>query len=92
MAEVVERTPLSPAAGYANGRLAPTAAIRKSKWIAMSAFHLIVLQKSFWADQRKFLGPLMRFALGDVRDHMISRKSDPDPRIGAMDRCSDRNL
>ena len=29
-----------------NGSFAPTAAIRKSKWIAMSAFHLIVLQNS----------------------------------------------
>ena len=39
----------------------------------------IVLQKSFWADQRKFLGPLMRFARGDVRDHIASSKIDHGP-------------
>jgi hypothetical protein len=45
----------------------------------MSAFARIVLQKSFWADQRKFWGPLMRFALGDVRDHIISHKNHHGP-------------
>ena len=30
----------------------------------------ILLQKSFWGDERKFLEPLMRFAHGDVRDHI----------------------
>jgi hypothetical protein len=30
----------------------------------------------------------MRFARGDVRDHIISGKDDP--RIGAMELCSDR--
>jgi hypothetical protein len=30
----------------------------------------ILLQKSFWGVERKFLEPLMRFALGDVRDHV----------------------
>jgi hypothetical protein len=28
----------------------------------------ILLQKSFWGDERKFLGPLVRFVRGDVRD------------------------
>jgi hypothetical protein len=28
-----------------------------------------LLQK-FWGGERKFLEPLMRFALGDVRDHI----------------------
>src|SRR3977135_4295763 len=32
----------------------------------------ILLQKSFWGDERKFLEPLMRFAHGDVRDHIVS--------------------
>jgi hypothetical protein len=36
----------------------------------MSGLPLIVLQKSFWGVQRKFLEPLMRFARGDVRDHI----------------------
>jgi hypothetical protein len=32
-------------------------------------FWQILLQKSFWGDERKFLEPLMRFTRGDVRDH-----------------------
>jgi hypothetical protein len=28
----------------------------------------ILLQKSFWGDERKFLEPLMRFTSGDVRN------------------------
>jgi hypothetical protein len=31
-----------------------------------------VLKKSFSGDERNFLGPLMRFASGDVRDHIVS--------------------
>jgi hypothetical protein len=30
----------------------------------------ILLQNSFWGVERKFLEPLMRFARGDVRDHI----------------------
>jgi hypothetical protein len=33
----------------------------------MSALPRILLQKSFWGDDRKILEPLMRFARGDVR-------------------------
>jgi hypothetical protein len=40
------------------------------------AFGPILLQKSFWGDERKFLEPLMRFTSGDVRDHMVSLKID----------------
>jgi hypothetical protein len=36
----------------------------------------ILLQKSFWEGERKFLEPLMRFARGDVRDHIVSSKID----------------
>src|SRR5947207_12469415 len=36
----------------------------------------IVLKKSFWGDERKFLEPLMRFACGDMRDHIVSHKND----------------
>jgi hypothetical protein len=36
----------------------------------------IVLKKSFWGDERKFIGPLMRFACGDVRDHVVSHEND----------------
>jgi hypothetical protein len=43
----------------------------------------IVLKKSFLADEPKFLGPLMRFVRGDVRDHIVSPKIDQDLRGGA---------
>jgi hypothetical protein len=34
-------------------------------------FWQILLQKSFWGGERKFLEPLMRFARGDVRDLIV---------------------
>ena len=36
----------------------------------------ILLQKSFWGSERKFLEPLVRFTRGDVRDHIVSSKID----------------
>jgi hypothetical protein len=45
----------------------------------MSLQPLIVLKKSFWGDERNFLGPLMRFARGGVRDHIVSHKNDHRP-------------
>jgi len=39
----------------------------------------ILLQKSFWGRERKFLEPLMRFTRGDVRDHIVSSKIDHEP-------------
>jgi hypothetical protein len=39
----------------------------------------ILLQKSFWGDERKLLEPLMGFTSGDVRDHIISSKIDHGP-------------
>ena len=36
----------------------------------------IVLKKSFSGDDQNLLGPLMRFARGDVRDHIVSHKND----------------
>ena len=36
----------------------------------------ILLQKSFWGVEQKFLEPLMRFARGDVRDHIDWSKID----------------
>jgi hypothetical protein len=38
-----------------------------------------MLQKSFWGGERKILEPLMRFARGDVRDHIASSKIDHGP-------------
>jgi hypothetical protein len=42
-------------------------------------FAPIVLKKSFLGDERNFLGPLMRFARGDVRDHIVSQKNSHRP-------------
>jgi hypothetical protein len=42
----------------------------------------IVLKKSFWGDERNFLGPLMPFARGDVRDHIVSHKNDQGASYG----------
>ena len=39
----------------------------------------ILLQKSFWGDERNFSGPLMRSARGDVRAHIILHKNDHGP-------------
>jgi hypothetical protein len=39
----------------------------------------ILLQKSFWGGERKFLEPLMRLARGDARDHIVSSKIDHGP-------------
>ena len=39
----------------------------------------IMLQKSFWGDEPKFLEPLMRFTRGDVRDHTVLSKVDHWP-------------
>ena len=32
---------------------------------------MAVVAKIFWGDERKFFEPLMRFARGDVRDHIV---------------------
>src|SRR5438045_7377728 len=42
----------------------------------MSAIGAIVLQNSFWGDDQNFSGPLMRFARGDMMDHIVSHKND----------------
>jgi hypothetical protein len=39
----------------------------------------ILLQKSFWGGERKFLEPLMRLTRGDVRGHIVSSKIDHRP-------------
>jgi hypothetical protein len=43
------------------------------------SFVPILLQKSFWDGERKFLEPLMRFMRDDVRDHIVSSKIDHGP-------------
>jgi hypothetical protein len=36
----------------------------------------ILLKKSFWGDEQKFLEPLMRFTRSELRDHIVSSKID----------------
>jgi hypothetical protein len=45
----------------------------------MSVIEWIVLKKYFLGDRQNFLGPLMRLASGDVRDHIVSHKNDHGP-------------
>jgi hypothetical protein len=45
----------------------------------MSVLEGILVQKSFWEGERKFLEPLMRFARGEVRDHIVSSEIDHGP-------------
>jgi hypothetical protein len=50
-----------------------------------------MLQKSFWGAGQIFPGPLMRFARGDMRDHIASHKNDYGPsyrRYGVLQRRS----
>ena len=52
--------------------------------LTMSVDSGIMLQKSFWGADRKFLEPLVRFMRGDVRDHIgVHPKSITDLRSGA---------
>src|SRR6478735_6669940 len=53
--------------------------------LTLSALRRILLQKSFWGGERKFLEPLMRFTRGDVRDHI-------DLRGGVEKRRSSREV
>jgi hypothetical protein len=62
-------------------------------WAALQhvCFVPILLQKSFWSAERKFLEPLMRLAPRDVRDLIVSQKNDDGPsywRYGALQRWS----
>jgi hypothetical protein len=42
-------------------------------------FAPIMSKKSFLADKRNFLRPLMRFALGDMRDVIVPLETSSDP-------------
>jgi hypothetical protein len=42
-------------------------------------FAPILLQKHFWGDERQISGTLTRVARGDVRDHVVPRKTDHEP-------------
>jgi hypothetical protein len=41
-----------------------------------------VLQKSFWGGDQNFSGPLMPFARGDMRDHIVLHKNDHGASYG----------
>jgi hypothetical protein len=44
----------------------------------------IVLKKSFWGDERKFLELLMRFTRGDVRDPYRFGQNRPRTFVAAL--------
>jgi hypothetical protein len=44
----------------------------------------ILLQKSFWSEEQKFLEPLMRFTRGDVRDHIVFIQNRPRTLLMAL--------
>ncbi len=50
-----------------------------ASFISNVACWQILLQKSFWGDERKFLEPLMRFTCGGVRDHIVLARVDHGP-------------
>jgi hypothetical protein len=60
--------------------------------VANDRFWRIVLKMCFLAEERNFLQPLMRFALGDVRDLIVLHKTTTDLRIGPTELCSGRNV
>jgi hypothetical protein len=65
----------------------PTGIIRPARYVSKVR---ILLQKSFWDDERNFLEPLMRSECGDVRSSLFRTKTTTDLRIGATERCSGR--
>ena len=48
------------------------------------AYWQILLQKSFWGDERNFLEPLMRFTSSDVKEQMGSSQNRPGTSIVAL--------
>jgi len=80
---------------YQSGFLFQTGFVGSGKWFRRSPcddlqrirgdfrVRQILLKKSLSPDKRKFLGPLMRFAHEDVRDHIISGKKQPPIRVSA---------
>src|SRR5215207_11661573 len=54
---------------------------RREKTSRYVGFWQILLQKSFWGGELKFLEPLMRLTGGDVRDHIVSPKIDHGPPL-----------
>ena len=52
----------------------------------------IVLRKSFWGVEQKFLEPLMRLTRGDVRDHIVSSRIDHGASCGVEKRRSSREV
>src|ERR1700680_1820645 len=60
--------------------LSPIKFLHPKSLVSNFRFWQILLQKSFWGGERKFLEPLMRFTRGDVRDHIVSSKIDHGPQ------------
>jgi hypothetical protein len=50
------------------------------------------VEKVFFGWWTKFLAPLVRFARGDVRGHIVSQKKDHQPSYPRYRRCSGRGV
>jgi hypothetical protein len=75
------------------GPMSALARIADSSWTSREVRKVpILLQKSFWDGERKFLEPLKRFTRGDVRDHILHPKSITDLRSGVEKRRSSREV
>jgi len=63
--------------------LSPVSGIRRKLDFepAEGSFWRIVLKKSFFADDWKFSGPLVRLSRGELRDHINYRKMIAGSRI-----------
>jgi hypothetical protein len=72
--------------------LAPLA-FGRSEQLWNGSLWRILLKKSFPADERIFLEPLMRFARRDLRGPQhLSKKTTTDLRIAPSEHCSGRNV
>src|SRR4029077_15213853 len=60
----------------------PASSVPATRRLPDVRFALIVLKKSFWGDDQNFSGPLMPFARGDMRDHIVSHKYDHGASYG----------
>jgi hypothetical protein len=55
------------------------AGVAKRRDSRAAGWTMLALTGAALADERNFLGMLMRFAFGDVRDRIVSHKNDHGP-------------
>jgi hypothetical protein len=68
---------MSTLAAHRNGAGRSWIALRKDAYQFVSdRYWRILLKKLFWGDEQNFSGPLIRFARGNMRDHIVLCKND----------------